>query len=516
MKKETHLFFIFGSIFVGILLFFIILQTNISGFLQKAQIIEDRLKDQTIEDKNNSEILKKLEKIETSFEEFNDSLRKIEGLLVQMKQKEKTQNQKDQILSQIKAALSGLEKELENFKEKNKEIEGAISLLEEKISSFEKEKTGAKEITEIRGQDEGKIQEEKAGPLSNLIITEVCAGFDSSENEFIEIYNPNDFAVEINDENFVLEFVDSKNKKTKKKIEWRRNTIPSKSYFLFIGGDLRSDTQRIEGDAYFSSQLTSIGGVIIRKKDGGILDRVGWGEEGKEIPIYAVEFKAKLKEGGLKTGESLQRKIQNSKFVDTGNNEKDFEISLILTPKNSLGEILTFSKISPFQKIVEEKLLITEVGIGGDEYVKIFNPKHFSISLNRKYLAYYSSKREIDNPYRLWKIDKDISVLPKNSILIAIYLQENSNLTPNWQVKTKEGKPYSRPQISPNGAIGIFSCSPKENGADCKIDLVGWGKAEVFEGKPFNFSGKGKIIARKIQNSFYQDTDSNLSDFEEK
>jgi len=162
----------------------------------------------------------------------------------------------------------------------------------------------------------------------------------------------------------------------------------------------------------------------------------------------------------------------------------------------------------------KEKILITEVHIEGDEFVKLFNPGNTPISLKDKYLAYFSQNRLIEKPYRLWKIDTDLSIPPNSYSLLAIYLQKGSLINPDWQVLTIENKFYSRGTISSDGAIGLFDCNPKEEGEKYKIDLVGWGKAKVFEGEPALFPKGSTSLLRKRINSSYQDTDNNLNDFE--
>ena len=531
-------FFLFLSIGLNCYLLFYLLKFSPSLLFQKAQIEEliSQFKEKPENEKQETEIPAKLLEIEKEIKNLKNSLQSTANF----------SKENLSIKDEINQKLEALSDEFSEFKEQFISLnEDNLKIQKEILSLIENLEKTSESNTETTREEEEEMQESKevSEETKPLLITEVAAGFDSSKNEFIEIYNPNDFPVEINDENFVLEIIDSQNRKTQKRINWKRNVIPSKSFFLFVGGDLKTETQKLEGDAYFSSQLTSIGGVIIRKKEGEILDRVGWGEPNSPIPILATELKAKLKEGGLKTGESLQRKIQNSEFVDTNNNENDFEFSLILTPQNSLGERLVYSKeessTSDEEQIAysqtqpssqptaqksqeeeqktsfkEEKILITEVHIEGDEFVKLFNPGNSTISLKDKYLAYFSQNRLIEKPYRLWKIDTDLSIPPNSYSLLAIYLQEGSPINPDWQVLTIENKFYSRGTISSDGAIGLFDCNPKEEGEKCKIDLVGWGKAKVFEGEPALFPKGSTLLLRKRINSSYQDTDNNLKDFE--
>ncbi|MCD6270946.1 hypothetical protein J7J24_01145, partial [bacterium] len=331
-------FFLFLSIGLNCYLLFYLLKFSPSLLFQKAQIEEliSQFKEKPENEKQETEIPAKLLEIEKEIKNLKNSLQSTTNF---SKENLSIQDEINQKLEALSDEFSEFKEQFISLNEDNLKIQKEILSLIENL-----EKTSESNTKTTREEEEMQESKEVSEETKPLLITEVAAGFDSSKNEFIEIYNPNDFPVEINDENFVLEIIDSQNRKTQKRIDWKRNVIPSKSFFLFVGGDLKTETQKLEGDAYFSSQLTSIGGVIIRKKEGEILDRVGWGEPNSPIPILATELKAKLKDGGLKTGESLQRKIQNSEFVDTNNNENDFEFSLILTPQNSLGERLVYSK----------------------------------------------------------------------------------------------------------------------------------------------------------------------------
>jgi FtsZ-binding cell division protein ZapB len=161
---------------------------------------------------------------------------------------------------------------------------------------------------------------------TKILISEVCAGLDRAENEFIELYNPNDFPVLISDQYFKLKLVDSSNKITTKRINWINNLIPPKGYFLFVGGEIS-----MEPDATFSSQLTYVSGVIITDSQDNIIDKVAWGTNDKPPPSNAVEGEGIILESGLKTGQSLER----INFQDTDNNAKDFQLQLTPSPQNS-------------------------------------------------------------------------------------------------------------------------------------------------------------------------------------
>jgi len=187
--------------------------------------------------------------------------------------------------------------------------------------------------------------------LADILISEVCAGLDNSQNEFIELYNPTDQYVSISNENFKLKLVNSKNEITSKRIEWKTQSIPPKGYFLFVAGNVNG----VSADANFSDQLTDVSGVIIVDGAGNIKDKLAWGKADKQPPQEAVSGSGLILEGGLNTDESLERKSkENSTWLslarggedfgkgngyDTNNNYQDFVLQSFPNPQNSKGEI---------------------------------------------------------------------------------------------------------------------------------------------------------------------------------
>ncbi|MCD6115149.1 lamin tail domain-containing protein, partial [bacterium] len=646
--------------------------------------------------------------------------------------KKQEDNQKETQTSQ--------EKEEKEEKEENK-----------KESETDKEiEDSQKDLSQEEGDTLNKeTPPEKDKSLPPLLIAEVCAGIDSSKNELIKIYNPNNEPVEINSDNFVLQIVNSKNKATQKRIEWTRNTIPAKGFFLFASNIPSINGKIIEPDAKISTSLTSVSGVIISDKKGRILDKVAWGKPGQPAPYLATEGKPQIKIGGLKTGESLRRKKSGAKYIDTNNNDNDFEFSDFVLIENSLGERTSFIKgfsaglpaaisgsagnnsqsiqqgqntnqekqIEPFFKILitevqisgenasedfvelynpndvlvdlsswqikkrtssgkesslikmpdgtvipsygyilwanskddyaqeinadvstknclsqnnsialfdrekrvidalswgegenqflegegfpenpeagqtisrkfseddnkyidtdnnasdfvignptprakteifskenlenretaenpegnsnnngenketekpnsePQHLIISEVSTKDPEFIEIFNPTDSEISLSDKYLAYFSSQAEINNPYRTWQFDENLKVLPHSHFVILIY-QKKGKIDFDWQVLTSSKRPYSREQISDDGAVGIFNCDPRNDkktvAEQCAIDLLGWNNALVKEKETGDLTDETKGLSRKTTVSeegilTYQDTDNNSQDFE--
>jgi len=260
------------------------------------------------------------------------------------------------ILAQIKALFEDILEQLkligerlsqaqqEELEREIKEIEGEQDLeeLAKKLADLKARLDalfkGMNEEGAQADDEENEIEQQPKGDM-DLIINEVCAGFNESDNEFIEIYNPTDESI-ILQGNLKLKLVSSSNKATNKSIDWLKTEISAKGHFLFVGGELIVDNKTLEPDATFSSQLSSVSGVIIEDKEGNILDKVAWGKQDQFPPQLAIETQGKILENGLLTDQSLARE----NYIDTDNNKLDFQLIESPTPINSFSETITLGQ----------------------------------------------------------------------------------------------------------------------------------------------------------------------------
>ena len=193
--------------------------------------------------------------------------------------------------------------------------------------------------------------------LPQIFISEVATGWDKSDNEFIEIYNPNDFQVTLSSQNFQLKLVNSSNIVTEKRIDFDRYVIPPKSYFLFVAGEIKKEETTITPDATYSDQLTDVSGVIVMDCEDNIKDRVSWGKPEKQPPFEATEWSGVILDQGLKTGESLERKKDaDGNYIDTDDNFQDFKVSPNPNPTNSQGITLYYDSTFPETTLDENSL----------------------------------------------------------------------------------------------------------------------------------------------------------------
>ncbi|MBI4653092.1 hypothetical protein HY750_02460 [Candidatus Kuenenbacteria bacterium] len=153
--------------------------------------------------------------------------------------------------------------------------------------------------------------------LPPILISEIYLGLKNSETKFIELYNPNDQEIILNDDNFKLKFIDSENQTTLANIKWTQNKIPSKGYFLF---SLTANIDDLQTDATFSDQQ-NIKEIIISDGQNNIKDKL-------------------IIDENLKNNQSMERKL------DAKNDEENFSLSQILMPINSLNE----KKVFDFQE----------------------------------------------------------------------------------------------------------------------------------------------------------------------
>jgi len=299
-----------------------------------------------------------------------------------------------------------LGEQLREFVEDLGKMSEEMDRINKKIAELSKEQDDEEE--EDQEEEEEQLGEELTQTLPKILISEVCAGLDKSQNEFVELYNPNDSDINLDDESFKLKLVNSGNNVAEKQLSWNKNIIPAKGYFLLVGGKLVIDSQELEQDAEFISQLTGTSGVIITDVQDNILDKVSWGKEGKLPPSAAVKISGIILENGLKTGKSLERKSQTGTLINTDDNSDDFALNSAPSPTNSLGEKKVYrwpvysgggggggggsssggggdsggtSEPQFFPVIINEIMYDLEGGDEGREWIEIFNNGETQVDL---------------------------------------------------------------------------------------------------------------------------------------
>ncbi len=211
--------------------------------------------------------------------------------------------------------------------------------------------------------------------LANLLISEVqtTGGTGQSDNEFVELYNPNDSAVDLSALPLKLHIRNSSGTDSHKTLTLINTAIPAKGYFLI--GPSAGYAGAASLDATYSAssgnKLVNNGGVYISKSvtaDTDVLDKVGWGTQpagGYETSVFS---------GNPIVNQSISRNTA----TDAGNNSADF-IKSKPTPKNSgtSGGFLNPDAWAVLEQLVNH-LVISEVypdrtGANKD-FVELYNP----------------------------------------------------------------------------------------------------------------------------------------------
>ena len=156
------------------------------------------------------------------------------------------------------------------------------------------------------------------GSPAKILINEIQAY--PTGNRFIELYNPNNFSVDLT------------NRYLQRKIQTGGSfdSLVSKTYF---------EGKVINANSYFLISRNALNGADIvldnltitesnviqfKNSNGEIVDKVGWGQASDCEGNCALQ---------PSENQSIQRKFQNNTFIDTDNNANDFEIQTCPSPK---------------------------------------------------------------------------------------------------------------------------------------------------------------------------------------
>lgn len=250
-----------------------------------------------------------------------------------------------------------------------------------------------------------------------LLISEVQISGETSKDEFIELYNPNNESVDLTD--WVIK------RKSSSGIEYslvsasrlEGKTIPAQGYFLLAHEDY---TGTVTSDVVWakSNSVASNNSVLLYAFDGSVIDKVGIG--------VASDFETSPYPNNPDNNQSISRDAE----IDTDNNAADFILSKP-TPKNS-DTSGGFLKPDPWEELVviesepqsTDHLVISEIfinmeGADNQEFIELYNPTEQPISLADWSLQYLSGSASSTEKIKKKNFINAAVVQPKSFYLVG-------------------------------------------------------------------------------------------------
>ncbi len=173
----------------------------------------------------------------------------------------------------------------------------------------------------------------------NIVISEVQISGLNAADEFVEIYNPSNSALDVS--TLKLHIRNSSGStdvnKTISFVVGRSTLVPSHGHFLYVSSTASAALLAL-ADATYSDDLVSNGSVYISTSatpTTDVVDMVGWGTQvsgGYEGTAFSTSPAA---------SQSIERKHGgiNGNGVDTDNNASDFVLRTVSNPQNSLSTL---------------------------------------------------------------------------------------------------------------------------------------------------------------------------------
>ena len=323
-----------------------------------------------------------------------------------------------------------------------------------------------------------------------ILISEI---YDSGTEEFVELFNPNAFAVELS--GWYLQ------KKTQSgsgfdtyasKNLFDGKSIDASDHFLVA----RSGTGWPGGvDVYTDYSLGPDNTLALKNPNQDIVDKVGWGA--------AQDFEtAPAPSPGANN--SIGRKWNGSAeaYQDTDNNSADFEAQI---PTSNLINAV-FSSQPEETPQTYPKILISEVKAEGasatDEFIEFYNPNDGAVDLSGWALKKKTSGGTESN---LVSASAFSGAIPANGYFLVV--PQGATTTYPMADLTYSGSTYS---FADNNTILFY------NPTGAVSDKVGFGQAQDFETNAAENPTAENSIGRtwNVRSLAPHDTDDNSADFE--
>jgi hypothetical protein len=253
----------------------------------------------------------------------------------------------------------------------------------------------------------------KTYPL--ILITEVqLASTSSVHDEFVELYNPNNESVDLTNWYIQKKTQNSESFSTFAKADLFNGKIVAAKSFILIAHSSSTFSYDIAANYGISANNT----LVVKNPNGEIVDKVGWGQA-NDCEEQCVSNPA--------DGQSIQRKLQDSGFIDTGNNASDFEIQTCSSPKtqsvscaavnSETGNSTSTSDGATVDHIVISEIYPDKTGNNFD-FIEIYNPTNAAVILTDYSLKIRKEAASSTSP--LASFSASHSVVSKGFFLVGL------------------------------------------------------------------------------------------------
>lgn len=345
-------------------------------------------------------------------------------------------------------------------------------------------------------------------PAPKLLISEIQIAGLTADDEFVELYNPNDQPVDLAGWSIKRKTSTGNEYSLLASSRLAGKTIPGRGYFLAVNESGYRGRNLPDVSWAPSNTISANNTVLLYAPDKTeAVDKVGFGS--------ATDSEAEPTINTEKNGQSLSRSSAN----DTDNNKTDFMLSRA-TPRNTqqnagafvppeswvdIQEVVVRSAApspSPVPLGQVTKILINEIRPYGnsadDEFVELFNPNGVAIDLTGWYVKRKTSGGT--EPSLVSASRFQGKTIPARGFLLLADPEYRGSVTPDvvWATSSL---------IAASNTILLYNVS------DRLVDKVGFGDAQDFETATATNPQDSFSIERRRVVGFPQDTDNNQVDF---
>jgi hypothetical protein len=221
--------------------------------------------------------------------------------------------------------------------------------------------------------------------IESILIIEVQIAGDSSNNDFIKIYNPTNNDLDIG--SFKLRKKSSTGNESSIRAFPQGSKILANGYFLWASSE-NNFASSLSADVSSKATLAKNNSIAILNSEGVILDSLAWGESSNPF-IEGQSFPE-----NLEPNQKLIRKQNNGVYQDTNNNSQDFYLNPPSQPSllqgeeqnpqesSSQGEKISKPQVYA-QGIIINELLPSPLGADEqEEWIELFNKNSFEVDLS--------------------------------------------------------------------------------------------------------------------------------------